>query len=234
MENTAKPDVGEYCRQIETYLCQKNHGHLIRIVGPAFETVTGWAAQGVPLKVAFRGIDRYCERYYAKPGRRRPVRIEFCQADILDSFDDWRRAIGIAPEGAEAAALSRKPALASHIERVLSRIVAVRDSGQAPDLLKYLETLVREMDDASRSARHARGDSREAIVARLEALDREMMSLAVETLGGEDARRLRREAEEELQSLAARMDAGVRAKAITGAFERLVREFLGLPILRYE
>ena len=62
-------DPAQFCRDIETYLCQKNEGHLIRIVGPAFEQVCGWADRGVPLKVAFRGIDRYFERYYAKaPG----------------------------------------------------------------------------------------------------------------------------------------------------------------------
>ena len=36
--------VDEYCREIETYLCQKNDGHLIRVVGPSFEIVSGWAA----------------------------------------------------------------------------------------------------------------------------------------------------------------------------------------------
>jgi hypothetical protein len=86
----------DYCREIETYLCQKNDGHLIRVVGPSFEIVTRWAAQGVPLKVAFRGIDRYFERYYAKGPRRRPVKIDFCEADVLDVFDEWRRALGLA------------------------------------------------------------------------------------------------------------------------------------------
>ena len=41
-------DASEYCRQVEAYLCRKNDGHLIRIVGPAFEQVCGWAARGVP------------------------------------------------------------------------------------------------------------------------------------------------------------------------------------------
>ena len=98
----------DYCREIEAYLCRKNEGHLIRIVGPAFEQVCGWANLGVPLKVAFRGIDQYCERYYAKGPRRRPVRIEFCEADILDLFDAWRRAIGVVQ--AEGAAADRASA----------------------------------------------------------------------------------------------------------------------------
>ena len=93
----------DYCREVEAYLCRKNEGHLIRIVGPAFEQVCGWATQGVPLKIAFRGIDQYCERYYAKGPRRRPVRIEFCEADILDLFDGWRRAVGVATASGGAA-----------------------------------------------------------------------------------------------------------------------------------
>ena len=56
---------------------------------------SGWAADGVPLKIAFAGIDRYFERYYRKGPRRRPVRIDFCDADVLDVFDEWRRAVGL-------------------------------------------------------------------------------------------------------------------------------------------
>src|SRR5262249_49462944 len=82
----------EYCREIETYLCRKNDGHLIRVVGPSFEVVSGWEARGVPLKIAFEGIDRYFERYYRSGPRRRPVKIDFCDADVLDVFDEWKRA----------------------------------------------------------------------------------------------------------------------------------------------
>ena len=91
----------DFCREIESYLCQKNDGHLVRVTGPSFDLVSGWAAQGVPLAVAFRGIDRYCERYYAKGPRRRPVRVEFCEADVLDTFDEWRRATGLTTSGEE-------------------------------------------------------------------------------------------------------------------------------------
>ena len=90
---TAVESPEEYCRQLESYLCRKNDGHLIRIVGPAFEQVCGWATRGIPIKVACRGIDRCFDRYYARGPRRRPVRIEFCEADVLDVFDEWRRAV---------------------------------------------------------------------------------------------------------------------------------------------
>jgi hypothetical protein len=95
----------EFCRELEAYLCRKNEGHLIRIVGPVFATVTGWAEQGIPLKVAFRGIDRYFDRQrHAQKVRRRPVPIQFCEADILDAFDEWRRALGLSATAAQSLA----------------------------------------------------------------------------------------------------------------------------------
>src|SRR4029079_3765265 len=118
-ERRAMIEPSEYCRQIETYLCRKNEGHLIRIVGPVFEQVAGWAAQGVPLAVAFRGIDRYCERYYARGPRRRPVRVEFCEADILELFDAWRRAVGVAGADGGAAAPSTQDTPTAHLQTAL-------------------------------------------------------------------------------------------------------------------
>ena len=124
-------DVAEYCREIEAYLTRKNEGHLIRIAGPVFEKVSGWAAQGVPLAVAFRGIDRYCERYYAKGPRRRPVRVEFCEADILELFDDWRRAVGVtqlADASTDEDAPVKRDSMAAHLDRAIACLTTTRAS----------------------------------------------------------------------------------------------------------
>ncbi len=126
-------DPGDYCRAVERHLVQRNQGHLVRIVGPSFELVCGWAQQGVPLRVACRGIDRYVERQALKGPRRRPVRVEHCEADVLDVFDEWRRAIG-APRRAESD--QEEPArhigsLASHLERVVARLTAVASGAPA-------------------------------------------------------------------------------------------------------
>ena len=167
--------IAEYCRQIESYLCQKNGGHLIRIVGPAFEEVRGWARQGIPLKIAFRGIDQCCERRIAQTTRRRPIRIEFCAADILQLFDDWRRAVGVAPPEAASAA-TRKPSLASHIERVVSRLIALRGTeGVAPLSEGAIDEAVQALDRIAEAARRARGDERQAVIAELDSIDRGLM-----------------------------------------------------------
>ena len=116
----------EYCREIEAYLCRKNDGHLIRIVGPSFERVCGWASEGIPFKIACQGIDAYFVRYYAKGVRRRPVQIDFCEHDIRDAFDAWRRAVGVRLPGADATeeetpARRRKRSLPEHLDRICER-----------------------------------------------------------------------------------------------------------------
>lgn len=242
---TAEPetlDFADYCRQIETYLCRKNEGHLVRIVGPAFEQVCGWAARGVPLKIAFRGIDRYCERYYAKGPQRRPVRIEFCEADVLDSFDDWRRAIGITGSAAGASiaaedspASPRRPSLVSHIERLVARLTTSRGGGgRSAAFDDAIAAAVRELDGVAAAARHARGEHRSRIVARLAELDRTLLDVARAEIQSSAADALRREAEQELAPFGSRMAPDARARAVEAAFDRLVREAFGLPTITYE
>ena len=227
-------DLPDYCRQLETYLCQKNGGHLIRIVGPAFELVCGWAEQGVPLKIACGGIDRYVERQSAKTVRRRPVRIEFCAGDILALFDDWRRAVGVvhAAGGADSQTPSRKPPLAAHLDRVVARLVG-RRTPRSPVFEREVERVLAELDPLSNAARHARGEARAAVVDRLESLDGELMAAAIADLDPAAAATIRREAEEELAGFGGRMPIEARARAVDAAYQRLVRESLGLPIVRY-
>ena len=223
----------EYCREVESYLCKKNAGHLVRIVGPAFEQVKGWAAQGIPLKIVFRGIDSTCDRHNAKPGRRRPLRIEFCEADILKAFDDWRRATGTA-EPADEPASSRKEPLAAHIERAVSRLLTVRTSARHDRLAGVIAETVAALDELVSNARQARGEERAALIARLAELDAALISVARDHVDAETAAALRREVEADLAPFAPRMAGDARARAFSLAFDKLVREAVGLPVLGYE
>jgi hypothetical protein len=223
----------EYCREVESYLCRKNEGHLIRIVGPVFEQVCGWAAQGVPLPIVFKGIDRYCERYYAKGPRRRPVRVEFCEADILELFDDWRRAVGVVPEGADDTRDRKRDSLPSHIDRAIARLTALRAGRGADTFSARVDEVVRELDGLKASAAQARGEARTAIVDRLGALDSLLIDLAHAGLDDQARARLRADAEAEIAPFAARMPVEARAAAVAAAFTRLLREAAGLPVLTF-
>ena len=242
--------IADYCREIETYLCRKNDGHLIRVVGPSFELVSGWAERGVPLKVTCKGIDRYFERYYRKGPRRRPVKIDFCEADVLDVFDEWRRATGVVnvagsqssgdgsaedDRSAESLALrSRRTSLPAHIERVLLRLTSARASGALGVPFDALvDRVSAELDAARGRAGGVRGEARQALIERLSALDTELLQQARAAL--DDAARVSfaREADEELSGFRAGMTAEAFARARDSVIDRLVREHYGLPAISF-
>ena len=226
-------EAAEYCRAIESYLCRKNEGHLVRIVGPVFEQVSAWAAQGVPLAVAFRGIDQYCERYYAKGPRRRPVRIEFCEGDVLSLFDDWRRAVGVANAAEQSFARETRDSLPAHLDRVIARLTAL-GARVSPGFSERIASAVRELDAARGAAAQSRGAAREALLARLRALDGELLDSARQELDRGRQAELASAAAADIAPFAARMTADARERATAAAFERLLRDAAGLPTLIHE
>ena len=241
-----QPEItAEYCREIETYLCRKNDGHLIRVVGPSFDLVSGWAAQGVPLKVACSGIDRYFERYYRQGPRRRPVKIDFCEADVLDVFDEWRRAVGLTDvarafqasgEGsAESLALRKHhESLPAHLERVVLRLSSARARGSlGAEFDALIDRVSTELDSARARAGGLRGQARQTLINRLTALDAELLQQARESLDGEAAASLAREAGEELVGFRSGMTAEAFERAREAVVERLVRERFGLPTVGF-
>ncbi len=229
----------DYCREIETYLCRKNDGHLIRVVGPSFDIVSGWAAKGIPLKVAFSGIDRCFERYHAKGPRRRPIKIDFCDADVLDAFDEWRRAVG-APLGGgeETGGTADEPSrrggasLVAHLERALRRLSSARAQGRIGEAFDPIIDEIARQHDAARSApRGLRGDAREALLARLATLDLELLQAARGSLEESSRSELASEAAGQVSGFRDRMSPEALARARETAFDRLVRDYCGLPTL---
>ena len=184
-------DADAYCREIEAHLCRRNAGHLVRVAGPAFEMVAGWAAKGIPLKVALSGIDRAVDRRDAKGPSRRPLRVEFCEADVLDAFDAWRRAVGVGTAGggglgqavsAESAGDEPRqrsgPSLRAHLDRVVTRLTDCLASGAvAGDLERAIEWAIAELGDARAASRGLRGEARAAFMARLQAIDEDLIAV---------------------------------------------------------
>jgi hypothetical protein len=242
--------IPDYCREIETYLCRKNDGHLIRVVGPSFEIVSSWAARGVPLKIAFEGIDRYFERYYRSGPRRRPVKVDFCDSDVLDVFDEWRRATGvdlgailasqvsttdslINSSGASPAG-SSSSSLPHHLERVVTRLTTARASGALGEAFDGLiDRAAAELDAARAKAGGIRGEARTALLARLTDLDEELVRTARAQLNESTLTAMRRDADEELAPFRAGMKADAYARARDAAVDHLVRARFNLPITSY-
>jgi hypothetical protein len=229
-----------YCREIEAHLCRKNDGSLIRIVGPAFERVSSWAAQGIPLKVALAGVDRYFERYYRKGPRRRPVRVEFCEADVLDVFDEWRLAVGVsvvAPDGAGGPAVEEplpaprpRRSLKAHVDSALARLTVLRGSNRLGGIAdEALADAVRAIEPLAHAVEHARGDARQRILDALASADRLLIESIMARLPDAERTAAAIEAARELEPFRPRMSREAYQQACRTAMARLIREKYGVP-----
>ncbi|MPY86675.1 MAG: hypothetical protein GEU99_01990 [Luteitalea sp.] len=239
-------ELGQYCRELEAYLCRKNGGHLIRVVGPAFEMVSGWYARGVPLKIAQRGIDRVIERRaHGRRSGRRPIRIELCEPDVLDAFEEWRRAIGplfvgaaggrggvvreVSPVATGVETL-HQASLPQHLRRVLVRLTSLRAAEHHSSAFEtVLDAAIAELDAMHEASRRARGALRTELLERLVGIDRRLMTGARAALSESAYDALGREAEARLAAHRAYMSAEDYARLRDAAVETLLRDRLGVP-----
>ena len=238
-------DRDAYCRDIEAHLCRKNDGHLIRITGPAFERVMSWADQGVPLKVAQTGIDRYFQRYYKKGPRRRPVRVEFCDADVLDAFDEWRRAVGVSivvpdadggphvEEPGPAPGKARR-SLRAHLDGVMVRLTVLRGSDKLRGVAdEALDVTIRALEPLRHKAEHVRGDERQEVLDAVAAIGAELLTALTAALPDPDRATFAADSRRELEPFRARMPDDAYRQALDAAVARLVRHHFGLPDFTY-
>lgn len=224
-----------YCREVESYLCRRNGGHLVRIVGPSFEIVRGWAEAGVPITLVRRAIDVCSERRESRRETLRPLRIEFCDAEVREQFQRWQRAVG-PYVGGEAEAESEappSPALAGHLTRAgekLARAAARLDRSEA--FRARLDAIIGEVAAVQAESKGARGEKRDAYIARLRTLDADLIGAARDEAAasalGDDVRAA---AAAELAPWRERMPADAWAAAMSAASDRLLRDRLDLPDL---
>jgi len=228
-------DIGEYCREVEDHLTRVNGGHLVRIVGPGFELVRGWAQEGIPLSFVMRGIDLKAERHHA--GRsKRPLRIEFCESDVRELYEGWRRAVGVAGAGHDAGAPEsedrRRPPVSRHLDRAIETLgrLAGRLEHAAP-LRDALAEVLDELVALRERARRLRGPARDALIERLIELDRELLARVRDSTDPRTLEALEREAERDLAVYRDRISAETWQRSVAVTVDRLLRDRVGLPTI---
>ena len=243
---------GEYCRAVESLLCRQNDGHLIRVVGPAFEMVCDWERTGIPLGIIERAIEKRHLRYTADGARRRPLRIEFCEGDVLELFDQWRRAVG-APQAAEqragivSAASESKPdngnrsprtTLTAHLESVIQRLEFWLETrpiiANDTELLQRVFKAVEFLSVCRKSVNGLRGNARQEAIVKLKLYDEELLASLRTSADEILMQRLESEARGSLEPFRSRMASEAFENAVTIATDRLLVNYFKLPPLSFD
>lgn len=242
--------VADYCRQVEAHLTRVNGGHLVRIVGPGFALVREWEAAGIPLSVVERAIDQKAERHGKGTAGRsgRPLRIEFCESDVRELFEDWKRAVGITnlpnlpnptnltnpPQDAIVPG-SRRQSLSKHLDRVSERLSRLLGRQDLPDsFLDQVNVAISAIADARDQARTARGAVRDQILVSIRPLDAQLIAAARVAIGDVVLQQLQQQAADELANFKSRLDQSAWHAAVEATVDRLVRDRLALPVINLD
>jgi hypothetical protein len=227
-------ELSEYCRDIEDHLTRVNGGHLVRIVGLGFDVVRRWAEEGIPLSVVSRGIDLKADRHRLGNARR-PLRIEFCDADVRDVYEQWRRAVGL-PRGegpadaSPGSATPKRPTLSRHLDRVIDRLGRVAGRLDLPGpFLDAVGSLLQDLSGLQEAAKGARGHARDELAARLDSIDDRLIAAARAAAGAELLSMLAVEAAAELAPFRERLSPDAWRQATQATVDRFLRDRYGLP-----
>jgi len=237
-------DAADYCRQVEAHLTRINGGHLVRVVGPGFALVKQWADEGVPLSVVFKGIEQKADRHKTGASRR-PLRIEFCESDVCEVFEAWRRATGISiadlPDGGRsgldggpASIGSKRRSPSKAIDKAIERLGRLAGRLELPDEFRDAVSRAIERLSAMRDGlAQSRGVARDPWLAQLEPIDRDLLTQARRLVDAQVLRGLTEQAERELAPYRDRLAPEAWERAVTVTVERGVRAHVGLPTLEW-
>lgn len=235
------PDVADYCRQVEAHLTRINGGHLVRVVGPGFALVKQWADEGVPLSVVFRGIELKAERHAAGASKR-PLRIEFCEADVRALYEDWRRAIGVtaippAEDGEDTESADRGPgprrrSVPKAIDRAIDRLGRLAGRLELPgEFRDAMSVIIERLSLLREQLSHTRGAARQPLLEQLGPIERALLEQARVAVPVDVLRDLTSRAEQDLAAYRDRLSPDAWAKAVSVTVDRGIREHLDLPSL---
>ena len=235
-------DLADYCRQVEAHLTRINGGHLVRVVGPGFALVKQWADEGVPLSVVFRGIEHKAERHAAGASKR-PLRIEFCEADVRALYDDWRRAIGVPATptaDGDADAASDRPAspkrrsVSRAIDRAIDRLGRLAGRLDLPgEFRDAMSRLIDQLSTLREELAHTRGAVRDRLLERLGPLEADLLDHARGVVPPDVMRDITVRAEHDLAPYRERLSPEAWTRAVAVTVDRGVREHLQLPSLDF-
>jgi len=240
-----------YFTEVEEEFVRRRGKHML-ISALDWALVESWQAAGIPLHIVLRAINEAFDGYDARAEKYRKVNsIFYCQQQVEASFAEYRLAqVGRdqplaaqsspTPEGAgsHSPKSARKEAafpkdilfqfLArcdDELREAASRAAASGRTALESAIVRSRERMKEIISEVGLSA----GVNAEALERDLDGIDRMILEAARESLGEEELKRIRSEAESNLRSYRKKMDKAIYEQTVQNFIARRLRETNNIP-----
>ena len=255
MENTARDSSVEpaerlnyfnYFTEVEEEFVRRR-GKPLLISPMDWALVESWKNAGIPLHIVLRAINQAFDAYDARAQKHRKVNsLFYCQQQVESTFAEYRLAqVGGDPASSPAGIDQTSRAAPAEKEEAFPKDVLfgflarcgddLRAAGSRAAALRRaaLENAIdrarSRLEEITAEIRGAPHVDAEALERDLDGIDRMILEAARESLGHDDLKKLRAEAESHLRSYRKKMDKAIYEQTVQNFISRKLRELNSIP-----
>lgn len=237
-----------YFTEVEEEFVRRRGKHML-ISNLDWALVESWKNAGIPLHIVLRAINEAFDGYDARAQKYRKVNsIFYCQQQVESTFAEYRLAqvggdpapASIQPKGRDASGarsanqqeIFPKDVLFGFLARCDDELRAAGSRASAADRTALLNAIERARARLREITTEVEGSTRvdaEALERDLDGIDRMILDTARESLGEEEIKRLRAEAESHLRSYRKKMDKAIYEQTVQNFIARRLRETNNIP-----
>lgn len=235
-----------YFTEVEEEFVRRRGKHML-ISNLDWALVESWKNAGIPLHIVLRAINQAFDAYDARAQKYRKVNsIFYCQQQVESTFAEYRLAqvggdpASSRPEGEEASGAGSSGEHEVFPKEVLFGFLARCDEDLSAAVSRAAASYRTALESAIDRARarlkeitaEVEGSPRvnaEALERDLDGIDRMVLEGARESLGEEELKKLRAEAESHLRSYRKKMDKAIYEQTVQNFIARRLREMNNIP-----
>lgn len=219
--------------------------------------VESWKTAGIPLHVVLRAINQAFDAYESRPRRFRRVNsVFYCQQEVEATYAEYCLAqVGASAPDSTPVDLSeeerkgarkKKPSRKTTVEPFPKELLidffarsetelraasAIAAETARPDLRDAIDRAIERLKGISAAVESSARVNAEAIERDLDAIDRVMLEGAAKAFGESELKKIRAEAERQLESYRKKMDKAIYDQTIENFVARRLREIASIPRL---
>ncbi len=235
-----------YFTEVEEEFVRRRGKHML-ISNLDWALVESWKNAGIPLHIVLRAINQAFDAYDARAQKYRKINsIFYCQQQVESTFAEYRLAqvggdpASSRPEGEEASGAGSSDEHEAFPKDVLFGFLARCDddlsAAASRATASYRTALENAIDRARERLKEITAEiegsprvNAEALERDLDGIDRMVLEGARESLGEEELKKLRAEAESHLRSYRKKMDKAIYEQTVQNFIARRLREMNNIP-----